>query len=121
MFGGSGMVAGVLVPVRYPAEIPVLPALIVPVEVEIEIELLLPPSTPWGTDVPWFCARIPTAPELMVTPGSVVMSTAPNVETAKTPCDVVPVIVAALPTTILSKLAPLVRAKIPWVLPDTLP
>src|SRR5947208_16856662 len=78
MFGGSGMVAGVLVPVRYPAEIPVLPALIVPVEVEIEIELLLPPSTPWGTDVPWFCARIPTAPELMVTPGSVVMSTAPK-------------------------------------------
>ena len=51
--------------------------MIVPEEVEIEIELV-----PAGTDVPWFCANIPVAPELIVTPDVVVTSIAAKVEIA---------------------------------------
>ena len=66
--------------------------MIVPEEVEIEIELV-----PAGTDVPWFCANIPVAPELIVTPDVVVTSIAAKVEIAEMPVDVVPVMVAPLP------------------------
>ena len=64
---------------------------------------------------------MPTALELMVTPDSVVTFSAPSVEIATIPCEVMPVIVAEFPTTILSKPVPLVRALIPTLLPDTLP
>ncbi len=80
-----------------------MPALIVPDEVEIEIEL--PPT---GTELPWFWARMPTAAELTVTPDVVVTSIAPNVEIAEIPCDVVPMMVGPLPITMLSGPAPLV-------------
>src|ERR1700726_1749437 len=112
--GGFGMLEGALVPPRYAATIPVLPELIEPA-VEIEIELLFA----LGTEDPWFSAKIPELPELTVTPGSVVTSRTPNVEIAKIPVDVVPVMVAPPPTTILS--APFVWTSIPTVLPDTLP
>jgi hypothetical protein len=64
---------------------------------------------------------MPTALELMVAPGSVATRSAPSVEIATMPCEVVPVTVAEFPTTILSKPVPLVRALIPTLLPDTLP
>ncbi len=98
---------------------PLLPALIVPLAVKIEIELLFT----WGTVVPWFCAKIPLAPgpELMVTPLNVVTFTEPSVEIATIPVEVVPVIVAELPTSILSEPVPLVWALIPMLLPETLP
>ena len=63
-----------------PEPVGVLPELIVPC-VEIEIELLFA----CGTDVPWFWARIPTLAELMITPGSVVMSRLPAVAIARIP------------------------------------
>ena len=109
-----------MVPVRYPAEIPLPPALIVPyAAVEIEIEL----CAPWPIVVPWFCTRMPAllAPELIVTPKPVVMFTEPRVESAKIPFNVAPVTVVPLPTDTLSAPAPLVCAKMPRELPDTLP
>src|ERR1700730_9117334 len=92
-----GMLASALAPPRYAATIPLPPELIEPA-VEIEIELLFA----LGTEDPWFSAKIPELPELTVTPGSVVTSRTPNVEIAKIPVDVVPVMVAPPPTTILS-------------------
>ena len=87
----------------------------VPEDVEITIELPFPA----GTLVPWFCATMPLVPALISKPGVVVILTAPNVEIAEMPLDVVPVIEP--PATIWSGAVPLVRAPIPTVWPDTLP
>src|SRR3954453_16017644 len=95
---------------------PLVIALMVPNMVEIEIALL-----PADTDVPLFCATMPVAPELMITPDVVLMFNAPKVEIAWMPFDVVPVTVAPPPTAILRGPVPAMRALIPTVLPDTLP
>src|SRR5580692_11476869 len=102
--------SGSLVPLRLLLE------LTVP-KVEIEIELLFV----CGIDDPEFATRIPTLPELRVSPGEVLMFTAPDVDFARIAFCEVPVIVTPALKPISSGPLPLVIAAIPTVAPETLP
>src|SRR5579863_8244210 len=121
----AGGLAGEVVPPRKPATIPagslpveLPPELIVPdVDTRIVLGALMVP-----TAVPWFSAKIPDAPALMLVPGTVLTSILPeDVPIAKIPVAAVLPIIAPPPMTMFSVPSPLVSALMPAWLADTLP